>query len=154
LAYAIRGLLEGGRVLEDDDLIARAALAAERLMGVVAPDGRMPGTLAANWAGTSSWSCLTGQAQMANIWLRLFVITGQCRWLEPVPRVLHFLMSTQNRTSRVSGLRGGIRGAAPIGGSYGRYEILSWATKFFIDALLRHDEIRAGGRGAGANVLA
>lgn len=144
LAYAVRGLLEGGRVLEDERLIAGAELAAGRIAEAVGPDGRLPGRFAADWRPAATWSCLTGEAQMANIWLRLHAVTGQAKWLEPVPAVLRFLKSTQNRTSRNPGLRGGIKGSFPLGAEYGRYQTLSWATKFFADALMRHERLGSG----------
>ncbi len=144
IAYTIRGLLEGGRVLQDEQLIAAAACAAERVALAVAPDGRLPGRFAAEWRPVSAWSCLTGEAQMANVWLRLFAITHERKWLEPVEPVLRFLKSTQNRTSEDGGVRGGIKGSYPVGAEYGSYQVLSWATKFFIDALLR-DELHQGG---------
>jgi uncharacterized protein YyaL (SSP411 family) len=137
LAYTVRGLLEGGRVLEDAGLVACAAVAARRLAALVGPDGRMPGRLDQAWMPGARWSCLTGEAQMANIWLRLQEITGESSWLEPVGPVLRFLKSTQNRSSRDPGLRGGIKGSYPVSGEYGRYQTLNWATKFFVDALLR-----------------
>jgi len=40
----------------------------------------------------------------------------------------------------------------PVGGAYGPYEVLSWATKFFADALMRHEAIRAHGVGRAATV--
>ena len=146
LAYAIRGLLEGGRVLEDDGLIRRAAVAAEHLAGAVRADGWMAGRYHADWSPAAAWSCLTGQAQMANNWMRLSEVTGEARWLSPVPTVLRFLQATQNRVSRDPGLRGGIKGSAPLNGWYGAYRILSWATKFFLDALMRAEWLLAGRR--------
>jgi len=155
IAYTIRGLLEGGRVLEDEALMAAAACAAERVALAVEPDGRLPGRFAAGWHPAGSWSCLTGQAQMANIWLRLFAITRERKWLEPVEPVLRFLKSTQNRTSRNPGVRGGIKGSFPLGAEYGSYQTLNWATKFFIDALLRDERRQADVEPAGAtDVLA
>ncbi|HEV2748981.1 MAG TPA: hypothetical protein VGV12_00500 [Gemmatimonadales bacterium] len=144
IAYTIRGLLEGGRVLEDERLVAAAACAAERIALAVGPEGRLPGRFAAEWRGAASWSCLTGQVQMANIWLRLFAITNDRAWLEPVAPVLRFVKSTQNRTSEDAGVRGGIKGSFPVGAEYGSYQVLNWATKFFVDALLR-DERRGAG---------
>ena len=144
LAYGIRGLLEGGRVLEDDALMSRAALAAEQLAACVRDDGWMAGRFTANWAPAATWSCLTGEAQMANVWLRLCELTGESKWLGVVQRVLRFLKTTQNRTSRVGGIRGAIKGSFPLGGGYGAYEVLSWATKFFVDALLRDERTGAG----------
>jgi len=149
IAYAVRGLLEGGRVLKDDRLVRAAILAAERLAASVRADGWMPGRFATDWWPWVEWSCLTGEAQMANNWMRLWIITGDERWLEPVPRVLRFLKRTQNRTTKVRGLRGGIKGSWPISGDYGRFEVLAWATKYFADALMRHDAT-ARGRDAAA----
>ena len=145
LAYAIRGLVEGGRVLEDADLIRRGSAAAAALAGRVREDGWMAGRFRGDWSPAVGSSCLTGEAQMANNWLRLFTITDERGWLEPVPAVLRFLKSTQNRTSRNPGLRGGIKGSFPAGGEYGSYEVLNWATKFFIDGLIRHEQIQTRG---------
>jgi hypothetical protein len=139
LAYAIRGLLEGARVLGDARLLRAAERAARPLVATVRADGWMPGRYRSDWSAAVRWSCLTGQAQMANNWIRLAEITGDPTWLEPVPAVLRFLKRTQNRRSRGPGLRGGIKGAWPVGGAYGAYEVLSWATKFFADALMRHE---------------
>jgi hypothetical protein len=141
LAYAVRGLLEGGRVLEDDEMIQSAMRAAVALKDSVRSDGWMPGRYAADWSATVPWSCLTGQAQSASIWLRLFSITGDAEWLQPVPAVLSFIKSTQNRSSESKGVRGGIKGSAPVGGGYGTYQILNWATKFFVDALIRDQRV-------------
>lgn len=149
LAYTTRGLLEGGRVLGDPVISAAGARAAEALLGCVREDGWMAGRFAPDWSPAVTWSCLTGNAQMANNWMRLHVLTGEARWLAPVPRVLAWLKTTQNRTSPDPGLRGGIKGSAPLSGDYGRHEILNWATKYFADALLRHDAIRAGTATAG-----
>jgi len=41
-----------------------------------------------------------------------------------------------------------------VGGNYGAYEVLNWATKFFADALMRHEAIETNGLGAPATVSA
>jgi hypothetical protein len=144
VAYTIRGLIEGGRVLNDENLIASGAQAASRLVRVVREDGFMPGQLASDWSAGSRWSCLTGEAQMANNWMRLHAITGDAKWLEPVEHVLDYLKRTQDRSASEMGVRGGIRGSEPVAGEYGAFEILSWATKFFADALMRHSALLEG----------
>jgi uncharacterized protein YyaL (SSP411 family) len=143
LAYFVSGLVEGGALLEDDAIVAQGAIAAEALMARVRDDGWMAGRFNSAWGEAARWSCLTGEAQMVNVWLRLHELQGEERWLEPVPRVLAFIKRTQNRTASDPGLRGGIKGSAPLGGGYGTYQILNWATKFFADALIR-DMSRAG----------
>src|SRR6266700_1001966 len=152
LAYAIRGFLEGGRALGDSGLVNTAERTARALAETVRADGWMPGRYCADWSPAVRWSCLTGEAQMANNWIRLAEITRDAQWLEPVFAVLRFLKRTQNRRSREPGLRGGIKGAWPVGGGYGAYEVLSWATKFFADALMRHEAIESRGLGAGSTV--
>jgi hypothetical protein len=144
IAYAIRGMLEGGRILDDDRLISCAATAAAAIAEAMSADGTLPGRLTSDWKSAAPWSCLTGEAQMGGIWLRLFEITNERRWLEPVPAVIKALKRTQNRTSDDPGLRGGIKGSGPLGGGYGPYQTLSWATKVFADLLLRDDAVRAG----------
>src|SRR5205814_9404867 len=54
VAAAIGGLLEGGRVLGDAGLIARATSAAARVARAVDPAGRVPGRLAIGWRPAAS----------------------------------------------------------------------------------------------------
>jgi uncharacterized protein YyaL (SSP411 family) len=154
LAYAVRGLLEGGRVLGDDALVRAASRLAQPLAAAVRADGWMAGRYDERWQPAVRWSCLTGQAQMATNWIRLWDVTGDPTWLEPVPRVLAFLKRTQNRASRDPGLRGGIKGSYPLDGGYNPYQLLNWATKYFVDALLRDDRARAGAASSPIHVLA
>lgn len=144
IAYTIRGLVEGGRVLGDPRLIAAGALTAAAVAEQVRADGWLSGRYTSEWRAATSWSCLTGQAQMVSSWIRLHEITGDSRWLEPVVPVLDYLKSTQDRFSREPGIAGGIAGSEPVSGGYAPNETLSWATKFFIDALLRHERILSG----------
>lgn len=106
-------------------------------------DGSVPGRLDKEWQGTVSWSCLTGDAQLAGIWLRAHLKGGDPRFLESARRVLTFLKATQNCVSRNGGLRGGIKGSHPFDGDYGRFEVLNWATKFYLDALLLDEQVGA-----------
>jgi len=139
VAYAIRGLLEGGRVLGDQSLIDAAAVAARRIAERVDARGTLPGRFTATWAPAAKWRCLTGEAQMANIWMRLEAITGEREWHRTVPTVLRAVKATQSRNAGDPGIRGGIKGSCPMTGWYGRFEVLNWATKFFADALMRDE---------------
>jgi len=64
------------------------------------------------------------------------------------PAILGFLKRARNRRSREPGVRGGIKGSWPVGGDYGAYEVLNWASKFFADALMRHEAIETTRLGA------
>lgn len=149
LAYAYRGLVEAGRLLEEPGFLEAGRRGAEALARTVADDGRMPGRYREDWRGAVYYSCLTGQAQMANIWLRLERFLDDESWRAPAERALTFVASTQ-RIEGPDGIRGGIKGSYPVSGVYGRYEILNWATKFFADGLLRLKINRAGESADGA----
>ena len=47
-------------------------------------------------------------------------------------------------------LRGGVKGSFPVDGEYGKFEYLSWACKFFIDANILEQELSSSASGAGA----
>lgn len=144
IAYTVRGLVDGGHALGDEEIASAGARVARTLLGKVRADGWLSGRFDADWNGAVKWSCLTGQMQMCNNWIRLFHHTGDPSWLEPIPRIIAFVKSTQNRTTSELGLRGGIKGSWPFDGGYGRFEILNWATKYFADALMRHESIGNG----------
>lgn len=153
LAYASRGLLEGGRVLEDEQILAAGARMAEGAARAVTPQGFIPGRLDEQMRAAVPWVCITGCAQFANNWMRLATITGQAHWRDYVPAVLAFVKGTQNRISSNPGLRGGIKGSFPVSGGYGQYQLLNWATKFYVDALIR-DDLQRAGRGSDDQPLA
>jgi uncharacterized protein YyaL (SSP411 family) len=137
IAYTVRGLLEGGRVLHNEELSAAGMKAARALLGAVRADGWMPGRFDEQWQGAADWSCLTGVAQMANNWMRLAEITGDPSWRGHVAAAARYLKTRQHRSTTIDGLRGGIAGSSPLSGEYGRYEILNWATKYFADMMMR-----------------
>ncbi len=155
LAYAIRGSLEAGWLFGDDRMIGPAVIAATAVRDAMRPDGWLAGCWAEGWEPAADFNCLTGSAQMANVWIRLAQVTGDHDWLEPAHRALRFLESTQNRATANAGLRGGIKGSFPFGDEYyGQYEILSWATKFFVDAVIRYERITGGSAPLQAAALA
>ncbi|MEJ2629718.1 MAG: terpene cyclase/mutase family protein [Acidihalobacter sp.] len=134
IAYALRGILEvaaldGGRGL-DTVLTAARALAK-----VQHKDGALPGRLDADWNGAARWSCLTGNAQIAIVWMRLVELTGEAGFLPAVHRALGFNLRTL-RINGLAGVAGGIKGSHPVDGGYMRYRYPSWAAKFMLDALL------------------
>lgn len=136
ICYAVRGLLEAGILLDDKHYIERARVAADHMVRLNESAEFLPGQINKEWRSSVHWSCLTGEAQAAIIWLKLHGLTGKRSYLESAKKSIEFLKSTQNCTTANEGLRGGIKGSYPFGGDYGRFQILNWAVKFFIDALL------------------
>src|SRR3989442_1157555 len=135
----------------------RATLYNARVAWALAEAGRRFGApeLPAGALRAGFGSARTGRGKVPTIGLLLSATPRERKCPEPVEPVLRFLKSTQNRTSRNPGVRGGIKGSFPLGAEYGSYQTLNWATKFFIDALLRDERRQADVEPAGAtDVLA
>jgi uncharacterized protein YyaL (SSP411 family) len=143
IAYCIRGILEVGAVEQNDKYMAAARKAASALIDKQEHDGGLPARFNAHWQPTVRYSCLTGNAQIAGIWGRLYLITGERRYLDAMMRANGYLKRRQLCQPDNPDIHGGICGSFPIHGKYGKYEILSWAVKFFIDSLLLETSILA-----------
>jgi uncharacterized protein YyaL (SSP411 family) len=139
IAYTIEGLLESGLLLSDERLVSAAQRAADALVDRQAQDGFLRARYGSGWRSNEPWSCLTGNAQMAIIWLRLYQHNGDERFLRAAAEANHFLKRTQRRHARLAGVAGGIAGSFPIYDEYEPYRYLNWAAKFFADSLLLED---------------
>jgi hypothetical protein len=129
--------------LKREDFFAKGKIAADALSRCIRDDGSVAGRLDASWNGKVEWSCLTGDAQLVGVWLHMFAKTKNPLYKSSARRILAFLKTTQNCSSPEPGLRGGIKGAYPFDGAYGRFEVLNWATKFYVDALLMDEQLAA-----------
>lgn len=136
IAYTMEGLLEAGAILGEERFIGAARRTALALIDRRRPDGSLAGQYDAAWRPAARWRCLTGEAQTALVWLRLYRIEGGKRFLESGRRLNDALMRTQDLEAPHPGVRGGIKGSHPVWGDYGGFEILNWAVKFFADALM------------------
>jgi len=149
IGYALRGIIEGFRFSNSDALLNAALLTAKGAMSALRSNGFLPGRLNPNWTGAVRWACLTGSAQLAHCWLLLHQITGDAAFLDAARRTNAYL----RERVRVDGepeVRGGVKGSFPVDGEYGKFEYLSWACKFFIDANILERELCSAAGGAGA----
>ena len=136
IAYTMEGLLEAGAILGDGAFIDAARKAADALLVRQMPDGSLAGRFDAEWNPAGRWSCLTGDAQTAIVWLRLFALVGQGSYRDAARRMLDYLCGTQDLRAPDPGVRGGVKGSDPIWAEYGAEEYLDWAAKFLADALM------------------
>ena len=139
LAYTMEGLLEGGVLLDEPRFVDSARRAADALLARQSPDGSLPGRFDSEWRPAAGWSCLTGDAQTAIVWLRLSQLTGEARYRAAAVALNRFLMRTQRLADPDPGVRGAIKGSHPLWGGYGPHEYPNWGAKFFADALLLED---------------
>ncbi len=136
ICYAAEGILDAGVLLNNTEYLASAQKTADVLLEKLKDNGSISGRFSSDWSSQVGWSCLTGNAQLAVIWLKLYKIIRDKKYYEAAERAISFLKKIQNRTTSNMGLRGGIKGSFPFDGEYGKYQILSWPAKFFVDALL------------------
>lgn len=136
IAYTIWGILMMSHILGDERGMAaarRAARAVARRLGV---SKWLPGRLDARWRPAATYACLTGNAQMALIWLELDRIEGDPALVNAALAALDLVKRAQMVRSDDPGLRGGVAGSDPVWGGYIELAVPNWAAKFFIDALL------------------
>jgi hypothetical protein len=136
IAYTIEGLLEASVILRDSRYSDAARAAADALLERQRSDGSLAGRFDRSWAPASSWTCLTGDAQIAIVWFRLAELTGDSRYFNAAYRMNRYLSATQDVITKNTGIRGGIKGSHPIWAEYGSFEYLNWAAKFFADSLM------------------
>ena len=80
-------------------------------------------------------NCSAGTAQFAACWFLLHDLTRDTAYLDAAWRANRFVRRTL-RLNPESEMDGGVNGSFPIDGQYGAFQVLSWATKFMIDANL------------------
>src|SRR5689334_6046686 len=114
LAYTMEGLLEAGVRLKNQLYVDASRLAADALRERQQSNGSLAGRFDASWRPATRWSCLTGDAQVAIVWLRLSELTGHAVYRDAARRMLRFLEATQDVDAADPGVRGGVKGSHPI----------------------------------------
>lgn len=144
IAYTAEGLFRSGELLGEERYLAAGKKTADRLLQLQRPDGSLTGVFAAGWRAGDGGSCLTGDAQMSDLWLALWLRCRRPEYREASLKALDFVCRTQDLTDKNPNVRGAIGGSYPIYGRYERLKYPEWATKFFIDALIRKKAADSG----------
>jgi uncharacterized protein YyaL (SSP411 family) len=128
-------MLEASQITGNKAYLVFAQRLADALIQLQFPNGMLYGEYNQNWKPVVESSCLTGNLQTAIIWMRLYAITGDEKYRTAAIKAISYVLATQDITSPKSGINGSIAGSQPLSGSYCPNMYLSWATKFFIDAV-------------------
>lgn len=136
IGYAVEGMLGVGELLEDERYIGTATAGVGSLVDIYARSAILHGRYNANWQGTVSWRCLTGEAQLALILQRLAKYGHTAVLPRTVQAILEDLATIQDTDSPYLESRGGIGGSDPLWGRYCPLAYINWAAKFYVDALL------------------
>ena len=135
IAYMIQGTLECGILRQRDDAIQAAVKPAWVLLRKFETHKRLLGTYEPDFRGGQQFACLTGNAQMSCVWLRLFEVTGDLRYLNAALKMNEMLKQLLPVRGR-RGVVGGVAGSYPIWGAYQPMRLISWGCKFLADALM------------------
>jgi hypothetical protein len=144
IAYCLRGILEVGVLASKRRFLDSAVLATDALLGAVRPNGSLAGRFDPAWKHAVTWSCLTGNSQLAVNLGRMYQILGAKKYMDGLGAINTFQRSVQILDPRRPDIHGGICGSYPVHGEYGKFEIASWGVKFFMDALMIELEITGG----------
>jgi hypothetical protein len=141
IAYILQGGLECAILLRRDDAVEAVAKSAWVLLRKFETGKFIPGAYDENFTNGRRFTCLTGNAQMSCVWLRLFEVTSDLRYLNAALKINEMLKQlVPRRGSR--GIAGGVSGSYPIWSSYQPLRYISWGCKFFADALLLEDRMK------------
>lgn len=136
IAYAIRGILEVAVSCDDKAALQAAHDMARAVASAQRDDGALPGRLDHEWKPAARWTCVTGNAQMAIIWMRLASLTGDTLFRNTAEKAIRFNLGILALSDGDPGVRGGVKGSHPLDGAYMRYRYPNWAAKFLMDALM------------------
>ncbi len=140
IAYTIRGFLEGAILANRDDYWEAGYNLAYKLLRKYELKKRLAGAYYSNFKEINWYRCLTGEAQMGIIWLKIFGQTSDIRFVNTASKLLDELCATQPMKNGLFLKAGGLKGSHPYFGRYMAFRQPNWATKFFLDALLAEEK--------------
>jgi len=149
IAYTLQGCLELGIASGESRYVDAAIRGVEGLLPYC-HRGFLHARWFSDWQPASFSSCLTGAAQIAVVCYRLARHTGDSRYRSAADAALNFLKALQPTSvgrSDDPDLVGGIGGSFPLIGEYMSNGFPSWATKFYLDALLWQSAFASGLQG-------
>ncbi|MEO8219067.1 MAG: hypothetical protein ABI718_18480, partial [Acidobacteriota bacterium] len=138
IAYTLRGFLESGRLLgEEEHFLDAVSPAVERLYRrAELRQGQLPGFFGDGWKGDQSFVCLTGNAQIALVLLRYESARPDLRLVNAACKLVDYVCHRQISSPLAGRFRGAIAGSSPVWGPYLRFRYPNWAAKFFADSLM------------------
>jgi uncharacterized protein YyaL (SSP411 family) len=138
LIYTIRGVLECGIHQNNSKWIEAATNAAAGFLQSQVRHNMVYARYDNQWTPTVNWKCLTGIAQISIVYMRIFRLTNDIKWIEAADQNLDYLVGLQGNGE--GGINGALTGSEPVDEAYMPNCYLSWATKFHLDAMILRDE--------------
>ncbi|MGA8274451.1 MAG: prenyltransferase/squalene oxidase repeat-containing protein [Candidatus Sulfotelmatobacter sp.] len=141
IAYVLQGVLECGILRSRTDAIDAVAKSAWVLLRKFETTKFLPGAFERDFKTGRNFTCLTGNAQMSCVWLRLFEISDDLRYLNAAIKMNEMLKQLIPLHGG-PGIAGGVSGSFPVWGRYQPLRYISWGCKFFADALMLEQRLK------------
>jgi uncharacterized protein YyaL (SSP411 family) len=140
IAYTIRGFLEGYLLSGEKQYLNIAQELGEKFLRIFGVKKYLAGAYYEDFSEVNWYRCLTGEAQISIIWLKLFDITNDVRYLNGASKLIDQISAAQVKKNGLLVRKGGFTGSKPIYGRYITFRQPNWAAKFFIDAVLLEEK--------------
>jgi hypothetical protein len=138
IAYTLRGLLESHVLLDEPRYLDPVIRTSEVLIRKLEVIGAMPASWDHDWSPRAAYECLTGTVQLGGVWLRLFQVIRDARYLNAGLKAVERAALHQERGW--SDIDGALAGSFPIWGRYAPLQYPNWAAKFMADSLMLRDD--------------
>lgn len=135
IAYVLQGALECGILRRRSDAVEAVAKSSWVLLRKFETNKFLPGAYEPDFKNGQRFTCLTGNAQMSCVWLRLFEVTDDLRYFNAALKMNEMLKQLVPARG-LRGIAGGVSGSYPVWGRYQPFRYISWGCKFLVDALL------------------
>lgn len=131
IAYTLRGFMESSFLLNNWQRYgAKTEVALEKFYNLSElKNGRLAGHFDEDFSGSKTYSCITGNFQIALCLMRWHEKNNDLRLLNAVSKLIEFSVKSQSSS-------GAIPGSKPLWGRYMMFRYPNWSAKFCADALL------------------
>jgi hypothetical protein len=140
IAYVLQGVLECGVLCQRRDAIQAVKKSASVLLRKFETTKFLEGAFETDFKAGHRFTCLTGNAQISCVWLRVYEQTGDLRFLNAALKMNEMLKELLPVRGG-KGTLGGVSGSHPIWGRYQPLRYISWGCKFLADAMLLEQRI-------------
>ena len=141
IAYTLDGLIECANILSNKDLVKNVMLGADEILKIFVSNNYLWGRYDDQWNPSESFIC-TGGAQISIVWLKLYEISGDKKYLDGAKKMNSFLCAIQSETLNMDiKINGALQGSFPIWGRYEPFAFPNWATKYLLDALMLEEDL-------------
>ena len=130
IGYTIAGLLDSSQYLGSfgKECFKMAVGALDHIADSI-KNGILPGSYEEGWKEDKSYTCVTGNIQIALCFLNAYSIIR-------VDKYLHCACSLFNGVTRHQSSSGCFPGSVPLTGDYMRFRSPNWAAKYYLDLFL------------------